>query len=144
MPALSAEPEAREALPIRRKAGLATEIVATYVRARWLLARGDLPATIAALRSPGQSADAPVTGSHRIGRRLARAVINTLSVLPADSRCLMRSLVLTRLLARRGIPCTLIISVRPGPEFGAHAWVEHEGRPLLPPGEVPDTRLVEL
>jgi hypothetical protein len=59
----------------------------------------------------------------------------------------MRSLVLTALLSRRGIASTLVIGVRPGGEFGAHAWVEHEGAPLLPSGatgsaETPFERLV--
>jgi hypothetical protein len=144
VPALGALEEAREALPAGRKAALAFEILATYLRARWLLARGDLPGAVATLRDAPDAPSAPVPGSHRIGRRLGRAVVNTLSVLPVDSRCLMRSLVLTRLLARRGIPATLVISARPGPEFGAHAWVEHAGRPLLPVGDFADARLLEL
>jgi Transglutaminase-like superfamily len=144
MPALSAEDEAREALPALRKAALAAEIVAAYMHVRWLLARRDLPSALTELRDGVETPGGPPLGSHRIGRRLGRAVVNTLSVLPADSRCLMRSLVLTRVLARRGIPTTLIISVRPGPELVAHAWVEHSGRPLLPPGDIGDKPLVEL
>ena len=72
------------------------------------------------------------------GVRLGRAVTRTLRLVPADSRCLMRSLVLTGLLARRGIDSSLVIGVRPEGEFGAHAWVEHDGRPLLPSGATPD------
>ena len=45
----------------------------------------------------------------------------------------MQSLVLTRLLARRGVDSQLAIAVRPGESFAAHAWVEHDGEPLLPP-----------
>jgi hypothetical protein len=56
----------------------------------------------------------------------------------------MRSLVLTRLLARRGVPSTLIIGVSAAPEFAAHAWVEHAGRPLLPSFGPAFARLVEL
>lgn len=46
-------------------------------------------------------------------------------------RCLTRSLVLHRFLARRGIPSELQIGVRKeGRELLAHAWVECAGRPL--------------
>jgi hypothetical protein len=64
--------------------------------------------------------------------------------MPADSRCLMRSLVLTRLLARRGIESRLVISVRPGERFAAHAWVEHDGVALLPADAPQSERLVTL
>ena len=74
--------------------------------------------------------------------RLGRAVRRTLALLPTDSRCLIRSLVLTRLLARRSIPNTLVIGVRKTSEFEAHAWVEHAGQPILPAGDY--TRLTEL
>ena len=68
----------------------------------------------------------------------------TLTALPADSRCLMSSLVLTRLLARRGIDSELVIAVEPGEQFGAHAWVEHDGSPLLSPGVGAFEELVTL
>ena len=70
--------------------------------------------------------------AYRIGRRLARPVRRTLDPLPWDSRCLMRSLVLLRMLARRGVVCELVIGVKPGEKFEAHASIEHEGHPLLP------------
>jgi hypothetical protein len=44
----------------------------------------------------------------------------------------MSSLVLLRMLARRGVVCRLIIGVQPGEQLKAHAWIEHEGLPLLP------------
>lgn len=46
--------------------------------------------------------------------------------------CLSRSLALWRLLVAEGVPCALRIGTRrtPAGEFQAHAWVEHEGRPL--------------
>jgi hypothetical protein len=68
----------------------------------------------------------------------------TLGALPADAQCLTRSLVLTSLLARRGIASSLVIGVKPEPEFEAHAWVESNGTPLLPPNEGEFTRLVEI
>ncbi|MGH7481739.1 MAG: lasso peptide biosynthesis B2 protein, partial [Longimicrobiales bacterium] len=79
---------------------------------------------------------------HQVARRLGKVVGKTLGVLPTDSRCLIRSLVLVRLLTRRSIPSTLVIGVRKNSGFEAHAWVEHDGEPILPPGEY--TRLMEM
>ncbi len=67
----------------------------------------------------------------------------TVRLLPTDSRCLVRSLVLTRLLGRRGVPSSLVIGVMSEPQFAAHAWVEHGGAPLLSPG-TGFQRLVEV
>jgi hypothetical protein len=127
---------------VPRKAALAAEILLTYVRVRWLLPRTDLRRAVAALKgasTPGAPAD-PVDA----GRRLGRAVVRTLGVLPTDSRCLMRSLVLTALLARRGIEPRLVVGVRPGETLLAHAWVEHGGQALLDPGGGRFERLLEL
>jgi hypothetical protein len=45
--------------------------------------------------------------------------------------CLSQSLTLQRLLARNGIAAELRIGARrAGEKLEAHAWVEHEGRPL--------------
>jgi hypothetical protein len=75
---------------------------------------------------------------------LGRAVSRTLTFLPTDGRCLVSSLVLSRLLERRRIDASLVVAVRQEPGFGAHAWVEHRGRPLLQPGDLSYQRLVEL
>ena len=76
--------------------------------------------------------------------RLGRAVQLTLRLAPGDTRCLTRSLVLTQLLARRGIPAKLVIGARAKPSFTAHAWVEHAGHPVLPASDDSFGRLVEL
>ena len=76
--------------------------------------------------------------------RLGRAVVRTMAFLPGDTRCLRRSLVLTRLLARRGIPGRLVIGARTRPEFLAHAWVELDGVPMLATDADAFGRLVEL
>jgi Transglutaminase-like superfamily len=122
------------------KALLVVEIVTAYVRVRWLVWRRDLPSVVAALRGSGTL----TTDLRRqaIGARLGQAVDRTLSVVPFDSRCLVRSLVLVSILGRRGIASTLVIGVGVDPEFSAHAWVESGGRPLLPSLDTP--RLVEL
>jgi hypothetical protein len=131
-----------------QKLGLVAEIIATYPRVRWLLWRSDLPATVATLRRfPDRrepAAGASPSSSYRNGRRLGRAASRTLALLPADSRCLARSLVLLALLARRRIEAQLVIAARHGPDFGAHAWVELGGVPLIDPGPPEYERLVEI
>jgi hypothetical protein len=129
-----------------RKLALAAEIAAAYARARWSLSRAGLPATLARLRSPGRTdaARCPAGDPGMAGRRLAHAVVRMLSAVPADSRCLVRSLVLTRLLARRGIESRLVIAVCPGEPFAAHAWVEQDGVALLPVGPARFEELVTL
>ena len=130
-----------ETLPLRRKLALSGEIVTAYVRARWLLRRHDLPHVLRQLR--GSPRGHPPTAAVS-DERLARAVRRTLRTLPADSRCLMQSLVLTRLLARRDRSASLVIGVSPAGTFTAHAWVEREGVPLLPTHEDEFSRLAEL
>ncbi len=84
----------------------------------------------------------------RLGERLTRerelppdaatrVATTTRLVNVADGRlrvpgtCLSRSLVLWFLLRRQGVPTTIRIGVRSGGlPLDAHAWVEHEGRPL--------------
>jgi transglutaminase superfamily protein len=76
--------------------------------------------------------------------RLGWIVVRSLAVLPGDTRCLRRSLVLLRLLGRRGIAARLVIATRSEPDFAAHAWVECEGVPVLSPLDGSFGRLVEL
>jgi hypothetical protein len=129
-------------LPLTAKAVLAGEILSAYARARLAL-RGDFRQAVKTLRAV--DADKPTEGDPVVaGRRLGSAVVRTLRLLPTDSRCLMRSLVLTRLLTRRGIESTLVIGVSTGDRFEAHAWVEHEGAVLLPSGGSGFRRLAEL
>jgi hypothetical protein len=126
-------------LRVEHKVGLALEIIWAYVRVRRELRRATLPEALERLRAPGSRAASPEEIA-----RLGRAVRRTLRLLPTDTRCLSQSLVLTALLARRGIPSTLVIGVSPGESFGAHAWVENQGVPLSPPFEAEFQRLVEL
>jgi len=133
-------------VPLRptAKLALAAEVVAAYVRVRRSLRRSGLQGVLAELRAVDAKAvrrlAEPVAG----GRRLGRIVARTLAALPADSRCLSQSLVLTRLLASRGVESRLVIAARPGKHFAAHAWVEHDGVPLLPPSAGQFEELVRL
>jgi hypothetical protein len=124
---------------------LATEIAISYVRARHRLRRGSLDAVVASLRSrPALGVEPSGESTLADARRLGRAVGRVLGVLPGDTRCLVRSLVLTQLLARRGVVTRLVIGARTGPDFLAHAWVEYEGEPVLSPGDRSFGRLTEL
>ena len=130
------------------KVRLFLEIACAYARVRWLLLRHrDIRTAVAILRAvPAdrrELADDSLADKYA-GYRLGRAVARTLGVLPGDSRCLVRSLVLTQLLARRGTASTLIIGISPESEFVAHAWVESEGIPLLSPENAADRRLIEV
>ena len=113
---------------------LVAEILATYVRVRVLLWRHDLPRVIAGLRGLGRGAQ-PHADSEWEWFRYGNATVRVLEALPADARCLMRSLTLMTVLARRGIASTVVIGVRTSDGFGAHAWIERDTRALLWPGE---------
>jgi Transglutaminase-like superfamily len=148
---LSAEPRREPARPLPttrplrplERVRLAAEIAAAYRTARRELKRAPIAEAVAALRAkapPAAPSEAPLEEAIRLGR----AVAKTLALMPGDTRCLARSLVLTRLLARRGIPAKLVIGAQAAPEFTAHAWVEYDGRPVLSPGDGSLGRLVEL
>jgi hypothetical protein len=125
---------------------LAAEIVLAYARARRGLRRSPVGVVVATLRARPTPGRAPTSAANRLEetRHLSRAVTRTLALLPGDTRCLMQALVLTGLLARRGIPAKLVIGARTTPRFFAHAWVEHAGQPVLATGGGLFTTLVEL
>jgi transglutaminase-like putative cysteine protease len=139
-------------LPVGRPLGLlervrlAGEILAAYAAARRAIRGTTIDAAVKALR--GDTPEDTERGSEREvlieAWRLGRAVERTLRLTPGDTRCLTRSLVLTQLLARRGIPAKLVIGACTEPSFGAHAWVEHAGQAVLPVGDGSFGRLVEL
>ncbi|MDX6610231.1 MAG: Transglutaminase-like superfamily [Solirubrobacterales bacterium] len=144
-----AEPAAPTVLPpaVRRlspagRARLATEIVIAYLRAQRELHRAPITAVVERLRLAQVSA--PSAPALEEALRLGRAVSRTLALLPGDTRCLRRSLVLLQLLTRRGISARLVIAARTDPDFLAHAWVEHDGVPVLVPASASFGRLVEL
>jgi hypothetical protein len=128
----------------RDRARLIVEIVSTYVRARRALRRAPIASVVASLRAEYAHNPPPTVDTLEQSLSLGWAVSRTLSLVPGDTRCLVQSLVLTRLLARRGIPAKLVIGARAAPDFLAHAWVEHCGEPVLTPGDGSFGRLVEL
>lgn len=117
------------------KIRLGIEILDAYRIVRHSLAARPLPETVELLRSPGRRRARVLADPHRDGVRLGRAVTRMLDRPPVRAVCLGRSLVLLRLLAARGAAGELVISAVPrAPALDAHAWIELDGRPLLPPG----------
>ncbi|HEX4838405.1 MAG TPA: lasso peptide biosynthesis B2 protein [Solirubrobacteraceae bacterium] len=130
----------------RERVRLIAEILAAYAHARRALRRAPITAVVADLRgrAPAGLSASENRDALTEARRLGRAVARTLALVPGDTRCLARSLVLTRLLGRRGIAAQLVIGARSTPDFLAHAWVEHAGQAVLSPGDGSFVRLVEL
>ena len=123
------------------RARLLAEIVAAYVPLLRVLRSNDLDGMVATARGPRRQIAAPAD-PHEAAERLGWIVNRVLGVFPTDGRCLIQSLVLTRLLAARSIRSTLVIGVSVDGAFAAHAWVEHDGVAVLPAGEF--ARLHEL
>jgi hypothetical protein len=99
-----------------------TTAAAIVVRLR----RERLPALVARLGEPAGRAEVPPA-------LLSRAVSRGLRVGSWQPRCLIRALVLYRLLRAQGHDAVLVIGladVRPTTE--AHAWVELDGRDMGP------------
>ena len=136
-------------LPLGPRVRLTAEVLSTYLHVRWVMRDDDAERSVRRLRADARSSmenAAPASESDLevfAARRLAHATRRVLEILPSDSRCLFRSLTLMCLLERRGISQTVVIAVRPQP-FSAHAWVEVEGKPVLPDGEPGYERLLEL
>jgi hypothetical protein len=132
-------------LAVRERLALGSEILRAYLAVRALSSRRKLLSVVEELRDVRPLDDLPLADPRVDGIWLGRAVTRALVFTPGGTRCLMRSLVLLRLLARRGITnAELIIAVQPGPTvLDAHAWIELDGRSLLP-GGVGHERLLAL
>jgi hypothetical protein len=121
---------------------LTQEISAAHRRVRRAQSKTDDVREVLLEVRDGPLAAAGPPAPPEVASRLGYAVSRAMPRLPADSRCLAQSLVLCDLLARRGLTGKLIIGVKGDSEFGAHAWVELDGTPMLEPGEF--GRLAEL
>jgi hypothetical protein len=108
------------------RAVLAIRVWTTYVEVRRALRRHPLPIAAAALAAPAGRSPRPAA-------LLSRAVTRALRVGPWQSRCLVRSLVLFRMLRAQGTAAELVIGLpSAASDADAHAWVELEGRDLGP------------
>jgi hypothetical protein len=127
---------------LRDKILLAVEIVSAYLPLVRLVRSNDVEAMVRVARKMDRPAsDVPPADAQVTAIRLGTMVERLTRWLP-DDRCLIRSLVVLRLLGQRGIPARLVIGVSAESGFGAHAWVEHDGRPVLPTAGF--NRLLEL
>ena len=122
---------------------LALEFLAAYLPLVRLVRTNDLRAMVATARTPVLPRIVTVPAdAHPTAVRLGKVVQRLFELLPMDGRCLIRSLVLLRLLEQRSISATFSIGVKSDGDFGAHAWVEHDAVPVLPTGRM--ARLVDL
>lgn len=107
-------------------------LLATWLRLRIRGYRGALAAA-----QPARQGESGKGEALEIARDTALAVAVAMKYGPWRPRCLLRSLVLVRFLARKGIACDVRIGLpadQPGrdlpgeePGFSAHAWVECDG-----------------
>jgi Transglutaminase-like superfamily len=77
----------------------------------------------------GQQSSAEAAVSQQAIARAVRVVATAAAFYPRRALCLEQSLVLYRMLRRQGAAVRLRVGVQPFP-FTAHAWVEHDGRPI--------------
>jgi hypothetical protein len=126
------------------KARLAGEIIASYILVRRRLRKLEFPQAVASIRGVTTVPETSSSEAALLGVRLGFIIERVFRIIPGDTRCLTRSLVLLRMLSRRGIAASVVLGVRTSPEFGAHAWVEHAGQPLLPPIESSGQQLLVL
>lgn len=128
----------------RQRVALAAEILVSYVQLLWLLRRKDLPTMVGHARQARTALPAPQDDAalRAAVARLGRAADRVIGVLPKDGRCLITSLVVIRVLARRSVDAKVVIGVRNEGAFEAHAWVEYDGYAVLPSGDY--HRLVEV
>ena len=118
-------------LPVRLR--LVAEVLAAYAPLYRSMRRDSIETTVASARDArGRRSRLPGEDPDVLALRLGHVTSRTLALLPTDHRCLVRSLVVLRLLARRSLAGTLVIGVRRTETFAAHAWVEHGGQPILP------------
>ena len=116
-------------LSLPQKLVLATRVWLAYARVRRLLRGTELPIAVARLGAVGRR-----SRRRHAPARLSRAVHRTLRASPDDPTCLVRSLVLFRLLHEQGDDAELVIGLPERPTSQeAHAWVELDTRDVGPP-----------
>ena len=125
--ARAAAPPDNEPVSIVGRVRLLVRVWALAVRIQLSLRRHPLPVVVAGLEgSAAGSSRAPVA-------LLSRAVSRGLRVGPWRPRCLLRSLVLYRMLREQGDTAELIIGLKGHAiTSDAHAWVELAGRDVGP------------
>lgn len=108
---------------------LALLVLYDFLRVRIGLRTGRLPELVDHLRGPARLRHAELEP-----RRLGRIVDRVLDLGPLDPPCIVRALVLFRMLRRQGTAAVLAIGLPPSPTTpDAHAWVEVAGDVVGPP-----------
>lgn len=132
-------------LGLSARVRLVLQILLAYIELLPLVRRNDLRLMVSEARAAHVPA-APVSDDYDpvfLALRLASVVQKVLSPLPLDKRCLIKSLVVLRVLTNHNLESRLVVGVRTGPGGPlAHAWVTHAGVPVLPPEGF--TSLIEL
>lgn len=133
-------------LTLFEKLRLILEILNIYTLTRWRLSSSDVEILNEIPSPPSRrTAVVPSGQTAAVAIRLGEVVTQTLARIPKDARCLIRAIVLLRVLSRRGIGARLVIGVNHEDEpFTAHAWVEHRGIALLDQGGERFARLLEI
>lgn len=122
-------------LPFVTRMRVVLEVLLTYPGLIRLVRTNDLEAMVAhARRASKPPVRLTAAEARESSERLAYIVGRVLALMPTDRRCLIHSLVLVRLLSRRGIEARLVIGASTDQGFAAHAWVECEGEQVLPAG----------
>ena len=118
---------------IRRLASLGPSGIAVLCRALLVLTRVRIALWVLPWnRVAAPAARSNVAGSARPGLDRLEWSVRTAGRFIPRSTCLTQALALHRLLSRYGYRSSVQIGVRNvDGRFGAHAWVEHQGSPLL-------------
>lgn len=112
---------------IARKVRLLARIWALAAATQIALQRHPLPVVVASLEPLGTHPRLPL-------RTMVRGIDRGLRIGPWRPRCLLRSLVLFRLLREQGEPAVLVIGLgHEARTSDAHAWVELAGADVGPP-----------
>lgn len=118
-----------EALPVSAKLRLAVRIWCCFLVVRWKMKRYPFPELVASLGDSSR-----VIRDGHAPRRLSKAVHRCLRIGWFKATCLVRSLVLYRLLREQGERAELVIGLADGAmSHEAHAWVELNGVDVGPP-----------
>ena len=113
--------------PLREPSGLVCTL--TLIGTTLALRLVGLRRSLAVARALSRSVPAAVRPSLAFLASVVRKVDTAAAFFPGRALCLEQSMALYLCLRRAGVPVELRIGVQPYP-FAAHAWVEHEGKPV--------------
>lgn len=122
-------PDASTGLPVVRKVRLFIRIWALTVQVAVALRNRPLPDLVESYRIGDTVEGHPICAP----RKLSAAVTRSLRLGPWQPRCLIRSMVLYRLMREQGEEAKLVIGLPQNPkDHIAHAWVEVRGIDIGP------------